>query len=74
MMEREVTMMPTGSPNAQTIASKKYQQKVGLIAKSFKIKKTLADDFKAACQKRGEGQAAVISRLMQEYIDEASKE
>ena len=62
--------MPKGKPNAQTVASDKYQKKIGLIAKSFKIRRSLADDFKKACGERGEGQAAVISRLMQEYIDE----
>ena len=62
-------MMPKGKPNAQTVASDKYQKKIGLIAKSFKIRRSLADDFKKACEERGEGQAAVISRLMQNYID-----
>lgn len=62
--------IPKGRPNAQTVTSAKYQKKVGLIAKSFKIKRTLAEEFKQACEDRGEGQAAVISRLMQEYIDE----
>lgn len=61
--------MPKGSPNPQTIASMKYQKKAGLVAKSFKIKKTLADDFREACKSRGEGQAAVVSRLLQGYID-----
>ena len=65
----EVRRMPKGKPNTQTVASDKYQKKIGLIAKSFKIKKSLADDFKKACEERGEGQAATISRLMQDYID-----
>lgn len=58
--------------NAQTNATKKYQDKVGLIAKSFKIKKDLADEFKAACDKAGVGQGATISRLMREFIDEVN--
>ena len=32
--------------NVQTRATMKYQKKVGIIAKSFKIKKELADNFK----------------------------
>lgn len=55
---------------AQTIASKKYQQKVGLIAKSFKLKKELADQFKEACDRKGEAQAVVIARFMEQYIRE----
>ena len=31
--------------NPQTRASMKYQEKVGLVAKSYKIKKALADEF-----------------------------
>ena len=59
--------------NTQTKASKKYQEKVGLIAKSYKIRKELAEEFAAACAQAGEGQAATISRLMQEYIDQVKQ-
>ena len=45
--------MPIGNPKKQTIASQKYQQKIGIISKSFKIKKTLAKDFKEKCEKNG---------------------
>ena len=68
-----VMTMPKGNPNPQTVASMKYQKKAGLIAKSFKIKKTLADEFRKACKERGEGQAAVVTRLLQGYIDETKQ-
>lgn len=61
--------MPAGKPNAQTRATAKYQEKIGLIVKSFKIKKDLADNFKKACEASGESQAEVITRFMLEYID-----
>ncbi len=61
--------MPKNDPNAQTKASAKYQQKIGLIAKSYKIKKSLADNFASTCQEKGLGQAATISKLMQMFID-----
>ena len=57
------------SAKAQTKATDKYQKKIGLIAKSYKIKRTLADDFAKACEKVGVSQAAKISELMQEFID-----
>lgn len=60
--------MPIGSPNAQTIASRKYQQKAGLIAKSYKIKRETADRFAAACEKAGVSQAAQITRMMEAFI------
>ena len=56
--------------NPQTRASMKYQEKVGLVAKSYKIKKALADEFAETCARLGVGQAATISGLMREFIDE----
>lgn len=56
--------------NTQTKASTKYQKKVGLISKSYKIKKNLADEFKEVCDKKGVGQAETISKLMQQFINE----
>lgn len=53
---------------SQTIATRKYQQKVGLISKSFKIKKDLAERFKKTCDKKNVSQAAVISEFMEEFI------
>lgn len=61
--------MPKGSPTMQTIASEKYQKKVGIVAKSYKLKKEVADNFKEACQKNGEAQSVVITRMMMEYIE-----
>lgn len=61
--------MPKGSPNTQTRATDKYQKKMGLISKSYKIKKSLADEFKDTCNRLGIGQAATLSRLMQDFID-----
>ncbi len=62
--------MPKGTPNAQTTASKKYQEKIGLIAKSYKIKRSTADAFAKACEKAGVGQAATLTRLMLEFAKE----
>ena len=64
-----IIKMPKGNPNPQTVAQAKYQQKIGLIAKTYKLKKTLTEEFAEACQKAGVGQAAQLSKLMQEFID-----
>lgn len=55
---------------AQTIATAKYQQKIGLISKSYKIKKELAEAFKEKCNQLGVGQAATITMLMTKWIEE----
>ena len=57
-------------PKAQTKATDKWQKKVGIISKSFKLKKDLTDEFKEACEKAGVSQAAQISKMMREFIDE----
>lgn len=57
-------------PKVQTKATDKWQKKVGIISKSFKLKKELTDEFKEACEKAGVSQAAQISKMMREFIDE----
>lgn len=65
--------MPKGNPKPQTIATDKYQKKAGYTVKSFKIKKTVADDYVAACKKAGVGQAAQITKMMLEFIGQVEK-
>jgi hypothetical protein len=45
--------MPKGSSKPQAIASKKYQNKAGYMAKSFKLKRDCVERFKEACDKVG---------------------
>lgn len=59
--------MPKGKPNAQTIASEKYQKKAGYMTKGFKIKKEVAEKFELACDKASVSQAAKITELMLEF-------
>lgn len=47
----------------------KWNKEHNYISKSFKMYKSLADEFKEACIKEGERQATVIQRLMTEYIN-----
>lgn len=61
--------MPVGTPSQQTIASAKYQQKVGLISKSYKLKREVVEEFATTCEKLGISQAAQLTLMMQEFID-----
>ncbi len=54
--------------NTQTKATDKYQKKIGLTVKSFKIKKELSERYQATCERLGVGQAATISELMDKFI------
>ena len=60
--------MPVGNPKAQTIATRKYERKTGLISKSYKLKKEVVEEFAKACESNGEKQATVLTRMMNEYI------
>lgn len=65
--------MPVGSPSVQTRASKKYQDKVGLISKSYKLKKELVERFAEACNIKGIAQSAQITKMMEDFIREVSE-
>lgn len=64
--------MPKGNPKPQTIATEKYTKKVGIIAKSYKLKADLVNQFADACEKAGVSQAAQLSKMMQEFIEKNS--
>ncbi|MGN0483262.1 MAG: chemotaxis protein [Lachnospiraceae bacterium] len=55
--------------NFQTIATRKYQNKVGIISKSYKLKRDLCDDFAEACKKAGVSQSGQVTKMMREFID-----
>ena len=60
--------MPKGDPSKATQRVERYQKKAGYKVKGFKLKGDIAERFEAACKVAGESQAAVITRLMEEYI------
>jgi len=60
------------SANAQTKATAKYQQKVGLVSKSYKLRKEIVDAYAAACKKAGVSCAGQLTIMMQEFIRTAS--
>ena len=62
--------MPKGNPSAQTISSEKYQKKAGYMAKSFKLKRDIVEQFEEACRAAGVSQAAQITKMMNEFIEE----
>lgn len=65
--------MPKGNPTAQTLATEKYAKKVGLMSKSYKLKREIVEDFAEACDKRGTSQAGELMKFMQSFIEETKK-
>lgn len=61
--------MKKGNPNKQTIATKKYQEKVGLVGKTYKLKKELVKQFAEACEAAGVSQAGQLSKMMREFVE-----
>lgn len=61
--------MPVGNPKPQTVATKKYSDKIGLISKSYKLKRELTEQFAEACRAAGVSQAWQLSKMMKEFID-----
>ena len=59
--------------NKQTIASKKYQDKIGMIPKTYKLRKELVEQFAEACEKEGVSQAAQLTNIMTEFVEKVRK-
>lgn len=62
--------MPIGNPKPQTVATEKYSQKVGLVSKSYKLKRELVEEFARACEAAGVSQAAQLSSMMRAFIEQ----
>ena len=60
--------------SAQSQATRRYESKIGLISKSYKLKKDVVEAFKEACEKNGVSQASVLSAYMAEYTQAAGIE
>lgn len=60
--------MPKGNPSSQTKASAKYQEKIGMISKSYKLKRELVERFAESCEAAGVSQSAQLSEMMEDFI------
>ncbi len=61
------------SRKPQTIATEKYMQKAGIIAKTYKLKREVAEEFAKACKKTGVSQSEQLTRMMEEFIESQKK-
>ena len=53
---------------AATRATAKYQKKRGLISKSYKLPRSIVEEFAEACEERELSQASVLTKYMMYYI------
>lgn len=54
--------------NPQTAATERWRKKAGIKSKCFKLREPLILEFSKACERKGETQNQVITRLMEDYI------
>lgn len=48
----------------------RWNEKAGLVSKSYKLKRELTEEFATTCDVAGVSQAGQISKMMREFIDE----
>lgn len=48
----------------------KWNEKAGLISKSYKLKRDVVEQFAEACDKAGVSQAGQLTKMMREFINE----
>jgi len=51
-----------------TRATARYQEKKGLISKSYKLPRTVVEEFAEACEERELSQAKVLTKYMAYFI------
>lgn len=54
-------------------AQDKWDQKAGLIAKTYKLKKKTVEEFKEACDKMGVSVGPQLEKIMEDYIRKVKK-
>lgn len=53
---------------SRTRATERYRKKIGIVTKSFKLKRELCDSFAAACERAGISQTQAVTKFMQDFI------
>lgn len=49
----------------------KWDAKAGLISKTYKVNKEVAEEFKAACKKSGVAMGTQLTKMMKEFIEQS---
>ena len=48
----------------------KWNEEHGLVSRSYKLQKEIADEFKATCEKVGVSQKKQLETMMKKFIEE----
>ena len=52
----------------------KWDEKAGVISKTYKVNKKVAEEFQAACKKSGVAMGTQLTKLMNEFIEKVNEE
>lgn len=59
--------------SSQSKATRKYEAKIGMISKSYKLKREIVEQFADACKNAGVSQSSQLTDMMQEFISNIQK-
>lgn len=51
----------------------KWDAKAGVVSKSYKVNKKVAEEFQEACKKAGVAMGTQLTKMMKEFIEETKK-
>lgn len=52
----------------------KWDAKAGVIPKTFKVEKKVAEEFQIACKKSGVAMGTQLTKMMRQFVEEVNKE
>lgn len=52
----------------------KWDQKAGVISKTYKINKKVAEEFQTACKKAGVSMGTQLTKMMKDFIEQVNEE
>ncbi|MCR4600278.1 MAG: chemotaxis protein [Clostridia bacterium] len=55
--------------SAQSKATRKYEEKIGMMSKTYKLKREIVEAFAETCTRMGTSQSAQLTRMMTEFIE-----
>lgn len=52
----------------------KWDEKAGVISKTYKVNKEIAGEFQSACKKSGVAMGTQLTKMMKEFIEQVNEE
>lgn len=52
----------------------RWDEKAGVISKTYKVNKKVAEEFQTACKQKGVAMGTQLTKMMQQFIDEVNNQ